>query len=147
MCVPSPAPIPGNARPRRATRPQDLNGGVFRLGYNANSSYGAHSYFGVVGDVRFMIDAPRWSAHLVSWMEGNGGLDHILLTHRDDVATQPAMRSISGRKCGFMKKMPIARRLPLAWDTERQALRGYREFCWYDWVTQLVSLSRLSKAV
>lgn len=28
--------------------PQDLNGGVFRLGYNAKSSYGAHSYFGVV---------------------------------------------------------------------------------------------------
>lgn len=33
-----------------------------------------------------MVDAPRWSSHLVDWMSDRGGLNHILLTHRDDVA-------------------------------------------------------------
>ena len=166
--------------------PQDLNGGVFRLGYNAKSSYGAHSYFVVVGDVRFMIDAPRWSAHLVSWMGGRGGLDHILLTHRDDVADAaryakhfgskvwiheedansapfatdvmrgdnpprpfPAIKvlSVPGHTRGSVMYLLNDHTLftgdSLAWDTERQTLRGYREFCWYDWATQLASLSRL----
>jgi glyoxylase-like metal-dependent hydrolase (beta-lactamase superfamily II) len=86
VCPTAVVEAPSDLAKPRDLFPQDLNGGVFRLGYNAKSSYGAHSYFGVVDDVPFMIDAPRWSAHLVSWMEGMGGLDHILLTHRDDVA-------------------------------------------------------------
>src|SRR6266568_4445885 len=36
--------------------------------------------------VRIMVDAPRWSSHLADWMSERGGLNHILLTHRDDVA-------------------------------------------------------------
>jgi glyoxylase-like metal-dependent hydrolase (beta-lactamase superfamily II) len=33
-----------------------------------------------------MIDAPRWSGTLECWIAEGGGLHHILLTHRDDVA-------------------------------------------------------------
>ena len=66
--------------------PQALAPGVWRLGYNARSSYGAHSYITLAGGLRLMIDGSRWSSHLERWIAEAGGLDHILLTHRDDVA-------------------------------------------------------------
>ena len=186
VCPTAAVEAPSDLAKPRDPFPQDLNGGVFRLGYNAKSSFGAHSYFGVVDDVRFMIDAPRWSAHLVSWMAGKGGLDHILLTHRDDVADAARYATHFGSKvwiheddassapfatdvmrgdnppgpCSAIKVLSVPGHTrgsvmyllndhtlftgdSLAWDTERQALRGHREFCWYDWATQLASLSRL----
>jgi hypothetical protein len=33
-----------------------------------------------------MVDAPRFTTHLVDNIEAMGGLDYIFLTHRDDVA-------------------------------------------------------------
>jgi glyoxylase-like metal-dependent hydrolase (beta-lactamase superfamily II) len=66
--------------------PQELTADVFRLGFNAQASYGAHSYFATTAGARVMVDAPRWSAHLAAWMSERGGLDHVLLTHSDDVA-------------------------------------------------------------
>jgi glyoxylase-like metal-dependent hydrolase (beta-lactamase superfamily II) len=66
--------------------PEPMADGVFRLGYNARSSYGAHSFAirGAAGN--FMVDAPRWTKPVVTAFEGWGGLAGILLTHRDDVA-------------------------------------------------------------
>ena len=66
--------------------PQDLGENAYRLGSNGKSSYGAHSYFAVVDGAGCMIDAPRWTDHLAAWITEMGGLDHILLTHRDDIA-------------------------------------------------------------
>jgi glyoxylase-like metal-dependent hydrolase (beta-lactamase superfamily II) len=66
--------------------PQELTADVFRLGFNAQASYGAHSYFATTAGARVMVDAPRWSSNLADWMSERGGLNHILLTHRDDVA-------------------------------------------------------------
>lgn len=60
--------------------------GIFQLGFNARSSYGANSWFAVRDDGNLMIDAPRWSSHVVNHITESGGLAHILLTHRDDVA-------------------------------------------------------------
>lgn len=68
-----------------ALYPEALAGGVYRMGHNAKSSYGAHSYFGRVAKMNFLVDGPRWSTRLVRWVEDRGGLDHILLTHRDDI--------------------------------------------------------------
>jgi glyoxylase-like metal-dependent hydrolase (beta-lactamase superfamily II) len=77
---------PEGAKMSQDLFPQDLGQGVFRLGFNAKSSFGAHSYYGIAEDTRFMVDAPRWSSRLVAWIEAQGGLQHVLLTHRDDVA-------------------------------------------------------------
>ena len=33
-----------------------------------------------------MVDSPRFIPHLVDWFRSRGGLKHIFLTHRDDVA-------------------------------------------------------------
>jgi glyoxylase-like metal-dependent hydrolase (beta-lactamase superfamily II) len=64
---------------------------VWRLGYNARHSWGAHSFFierpsNQRGAGNAMIDAPRWTDHVVEAIAQRGGLALVLLTHRDDVA-------------------------------------------------------------
>jgi glyoxylase-like metal-dependent hydrolase (beta-lactamase superfamily II) len=66
--------------------PERLAQGIYRCGYNAKSSYGAHSYFVTRPEGNVLIDAPRLTRHVSAFMRGQGGLQHIFLTHRDDVA-------------------------------------------------------------
>lgn len=75
-------PLP---RPRRLY-PWQVDEGTWYAGFNAESSFGANAFlvqrrWGVA-----MIDAPRWHPDVVAWLADHGGLDHVLLTHRDDVA-------------------------------------------------------------
>ena len=73
--------------PSSPVYPHDLGDGVFRLGHNARSSYGAHSYLVLrpaIGNV--MIDAPRWTREVYGPIEELGGLSDIMLSHRDDIA-------------------------------------------------------------
>ena len=77
-------------RPERPAFPQDLGDGVFRLGHNSESSFGAHSYLvrrtidGLPANV--MIDSPRWTREVYEPVSELGGIQDVLLTHRDDVA-------------------------------------------------------------
>ena len=66
--------------------PEPLTHDVYRLGYNARSSWGAHSFAirRAVGTA--MVDSPRWTKQVVSALEAWGGISDILLTHQDDVA-------------------------------------------------------------
>ena len=66
--------------------PQELEDGVHYCGYNAQGSYGANAFFAVRPGGNFMVDSPRFVRRLVRALEERGGLAHILLTHRDDVA-------------------------------------------------------------
>jgi glyoxylase-like metal-dependent hydrolase (beta-lactamase superfamily II) len=66
--------------------PEKMTEGVYRLGYNAKASYGAHSFLIRRLEGNAMVDAPRWTKQVVGALEQLGGLSHILLTHRDDVA-------------------------------------------------------------
>jgi glyoxylase-like metal-dependent hydrolase (beta-lactamase superfamily II) len=66
--------------------PHELAPGVFRCGYNARSSFGAHAYFVARASGNLLIDSPRFNSRLVSHFEAAGGVASILLTHRDDVA-------------------------------------------------------------
>lgn len=66
--------------------PQRITASVYRCGYNARSSFGAHSYFVRRDAGNVMIDSPRFTHHLVDAFEHHGGLNLILLTHRDDIA-------------------------------------------------------------
>jgi glyoxylase-like metal-dependent hydrolase (beta-lactamase superfamily II) len=66
--------------------PHELAPSVFRCGYNAASSYGAHAYFCVTDGGNFLVDSPRYLRLLVDFFARRGGLSAILLTHRDDVA-------------------------------------------------------------
>jgi glyoxylase-like metal-dependent hydrolase (beta-lactamase superfamily II) len=73
-------------RPNAAIFPQEITPDVWRCGFNARSSFGAHSYFVAHPDGNLLIDSPRYAAELVRWIGDAGGIAHILLTHRDDVA-------------------------------------------------------------
>jgi glyoxylase-like metal-dependent hydrolase (beta-lactamase superfamily II) len=72
--------------PPTAVFPEKMTEGVYRLGYNARSSYGAHSFLirRTAGNV--MVDSPRWTKQVVASLEEWNGLTDILLTHKDDVA-------------------------------------------------------------
>ena len=73
-------------RPRATIFPQEMTDGVWRCGFNARSSFGAHSYFVARPGGNLLVDAPRYATELVKWFEGAGGITHILLSHQDDVA-------------------------------------------------------------
>jgi glyoxylase-like metal-dependent hydrolase (beta-lactamase superfamily II) len=72
--------------PPQGVFPEKLTDGVYRLGFNARSSWGAHSFLMRRPSGNIMVDAPRWASLLVDTIEAWSGLAAILLTHRDDVA-------------------------------------------------------------
>ncbi len=74
------------APPNGTVFPEPMTERVWRLGYNARHSWGAHSFFIERENGNAMIDAPRWTEHVVNAIAQRGGLALVLLTHRDDVA-------------------------------------------------------------
>jgi len=73
-------------RPESPVFPQGLGDGVYRLGHNSTASFGAHSYLVRRPSGNLMIDAPRWTREVAGPVADLGGLAHILLSHRDDIA-------------------------------------------------------------
>jgi glyoxylase-like metal-dependent hydrolase (beta-lactamase superfamily II)/ferredoxin len=59
---------------------------VFYCGYNSPKSYGGNSYFIRHPDGNWLMDSPKFVTPLVRQLETLGGIAHIFLTHRDDVA-------------------------------------------------------------
>jgi glyoxylase-like metal-dependent hydrolase (beta-lactamase superfamily II)/ferredoxin len=59
---------------------------VFYCGYNSPKSYGGNSYFIRHAAGNWLIDSPKFVTPLVKQLEALGGIAHIFLTHRDDVA-------------------------------------------------------------
>lgn len=72
--------------PEGSIFPEQLTDGVWRCGFNARSSFGAHSYFVKRESGNLLVDSPRHAAALVKWFRDAGGIAHILLSHQDDVA-------------------------------------------------------------
>ncbi len=73
-------------RPQARIFPQQITEGVWRCGFNARSSFGAHSYFAARPSGNLLVDSPRFATELVKWFEDAGGIAHILLSHQDDIA-------------------------------------------------------------
>jgi glyoxylase-like metal-dependent hydrolase (beta-lactamase superfamily II) len=72
-----------------------LDENVYFCGFTAESSFGAWSYLIVRppskgGNV--LIDSPRFASQLVKRIEALGGVDQMLLTHKDDVADHGLFR-------------------------------------------------------
>jgi glyoxylase-like metal-dependent hydrolase (beta-lactamase superfamily II)/ferredoxin len=59
---------------------------VYYCGYNSPKSYGGNSYVIRQPDGNWLIDSPKFVAPLLRRLEALGGIRHIFLTHRDDVA-------------------------------------------------------------
>lgn len=66
--------------------PEHLSDGVYFCGYTSALSYGGKSYFIAHPQGNWLIDAPRYSGHLVEAFKQLGGVKWIFLTHQDDVA-------------------------------------------------------------
>jgi glyoxylase-like metal-dependent hydrolase (beta-lactamase superfamily II) len=73
-------------RPPPGVFPWQLHEGVYLCGYNDEDSFGAHSYFVVREAGNLLIDSPRFNGPLVDTFAEMGGVAHVLLSHRDDVA-------------------------------------------------------------
>jgi glyoxylase-like metal-dependent hydrolase (beta-lactamase superfamily II)/ferredoxin len=63
-----------------------LANGVYYCGFNSRKSFGGNSYFLRHPNGNWLIDSPRFVERLVRRFEDLGGIRHIFLTHRDDVA-------------------------------------------------------------
>jgi glyoxylase-like metal-dependent hydrolase (beta-lactamase superfamily II)/ferredoxin len=63
---------------------------VFYCGFNAESSFGAHSYLLRRPEGNWLIDSPRWVPRLAQAIAALGPVAGIFLTHRDDVADSEA---------------------------------------------------------
>jgi glyoxylase-like metal-dependent hydrolase (beta-lactamase superfamily II)/ferredoxin len=69
-----------------ADLPLQIEGNVFYCGFNSPKSFGGNSYFIRHPGGNWLIDSPKFLPQLVKRFEQLGGLAHIFLTHRDDVA-------------------------------------------------------------
>jgi glyoxylase-like metal-dependent hydrolase (beta-lactamase superfamily II) len=75
-------PRPGRMYPREI-RPRS---GVFDCGYCSPDSFGATSWFITRPEGNVLVDSPRFNVALARAFEEMGGIAHLVLTHRDDVA-------------------------------------------------------------
>jgi glyoxylase-like metal-dependent hydrolase (beta-lactamase superfamily II)/ferredoxin len=66
--------------------PLAVDGPVLDLGHTSESSFGATSYLVVRPEGNLMVDSPRYTRSLTGPVDDAGGIAHVLLTHRDDVA-------------------------------------------------------------
>lgn len=76
---------PRTSRPP-ALYPLQVEGPVYDLGYTSEASFGATSYLVVRPEGNLMVDSPSFTRHLLGPLDEVGGVTHVLLTHRDDVA-------------------------------------------------------------
>ena len=77
---------PARAREAKTDFPMLLEDGVYYCGFNSPKSFGGNSYFVVHPEGNWLVDSPKYLPHLVDQFQKLGGIAHIFLTHRDDVA-------------------------------------------------------------
>jgi glyoxylase-like metal-dependent hydrolase (beta-lactamase superfamily II) len=66
--------------------PALIDGDVYYCGFNSPKSFGANAFFVRRDSGNLLIDSPRFVNRLVARLQSLGGVQHVLLTHRDDVA-------------------------------------------------------------
>ena len=66
--------------------PLEIEDDVWFCGFNSADSYGASSYFVARAGGNVLVDSPRFTRRLAGPLADRGGVDHVLLTHQDDVA-------------------------------------------------------------
>ncbi|HEY6232562.1 MAG TPA: MBL fold metallo-hydrolase [Pyrinomonadaceae bacterium] len=79
--------------------PALIDDNVYFCGFTSESSFGAWSYLIVRPESaggNVLIDSPRFASQLVKRIESLGGVGHMLLTHRDDVADHELFRKHFG---------------------------------------------------
>jgi glyoxylase-like metal-dependent hydrolase (beta-lactamase superfamily II)/ferredoxin len=75
-------PRPGRLYPREV----EPGSGVHDVGYCSEDSFGASAWFVTHPEGNVLVDSPRFTEALAGPFAERGGIAHVLLTHRDDVA-------------------------------------------------------------
>ena len=97
---------PDRVREVRADFPMPLEAGVYYCGFNSPKSFGGNSYFVKRPEGNWLIDSPKFLPPLVRRFEEMGGIAHIFLTHRDDVAVaEKYARQFSSRRIIHRKEL------------------------------------------
>lgn len=86
------------------TFPLKIDDNVYYCGFSSEKSFGASSYFIKDPRANILIDSPRFAKPLVKELEKLGGVDYILLTHKDDVADHEKFQKHFGAKRLIHKK-------------------------------------------
>jgi glyoxylase-like metal-dependent hydrolase (beta-lactamase superfamily II) len=81
-----------DARAAVARFPEEVADGVYYCGFTSPHSYGASSYLVRRPAGNVLVDSPRAARPLLDAIERLGGVRHMFLTHRDDVADHAAFR-------------------------------------------------------
>jgi len=76
--------------------PMSLEGEVSFCGYTSEKSFGAWSYFVERSGGNVLVDSPRAAEPLLRNLERRGGVRHLFLSHRDDVADHAAIQKRLG---------------------------------------------------
>lgn len=79
--------------------PLMLEDDVYYCGFNSPKSYGGNSYFVQHAEGNWLIDSPKFIPQLVRRFHELGGVSHIFLTHRDDVAEAASYAKEFGAAC------------------------------------------------
>jgi glyoxylase-like metal-dependent hydrolase (beta-lactamase superfamily II) len=74
----------GSIAPAQAL-PKRIEDGLYLCGYASAETFGANAYLLLRPDGNLLVDAPRWSRAIASSYQDLGGIDQILVTHRDHV--------------------------------------------------------------
>ena len=75
--------------------PLQLDDNVYFCGFTSESSFGAWSYLITRPDSEggnILIDSPRFATQLTKRISGLGGINRMLLTHKDDIADHELFR-------------------------------------------------------
>src|SRR5712691_11556865 len=75
-------PRPGRLYPREV----EARSGVYDVGYCSEDSFGASAWLVCRPTGNVLVDSPRFTEALARPFDDLGGIDHVALTHRDDVA-------------------------------------------------------------
>jgi glyoxylase-like metal-dependent hydrolase (beta-lactamase superfamily II)/ferredoxin len=75
-----------NARAAAAALPDQIDEDLYFCGYSSPDSYGATAYLLRRPGGNWLVDSPRAARPLLSRLDELGGVAHMFLTHRDDVA-------------------------------------------------------------
>ena len=76
--------------------PLRISDNVYFCGFTSESSFGGWSYLIMRPGGNVLIDSPRFASQLVKRIELMGGVERMLLTHKDDIAAHELFRNRFG---------------------------------------------------
>lgn len=118
LCSTASVRTESRSNPPEGIFPQKMTEGVYRLGYNAKSSYGAHSFLIRRPGGIATVDAPRWTKHVVAALDEQGGLPTLCSRTRMTWRTPIATRSVLAREFRSTRRIAAPLLMPTTFSKD-----------------------------